>query len=364
VYGGGGAGVGERPARLPDFTPDAEDAYPTATAQVTNGWTAVNLGGVRERLAVALRGCREPRVAAARHGAKAQRMTAQTATRYAARTMAARLDLFSAAEANADSLHARFHALREAEPRERALLIHRFADRVHEGGRLSINMPMSVLERFLSRGEYLNVHEVVAWEATHSSKPAEQLLQERLPGYYERRIAFDRSLERGEEFRYGFLSIGGPGPSFYGEFCVVFQESFPAELLGLAYLPADSLKHYLLPGPTLDREALRQDAAPHSQRHCLAALKHAAAVAADLPEDRWPALLCSEEDYIEAIFVGSPIPAAVAGVRLPRINFEAYYYFAFEEARGRMGKDDRHLADAFKSILRLLEDQDLDLEDV
>jgi hypothetical protein len=277
--------------------------------------------------------------------------------------MAARLDLFAVAEANADSLHARFRALREAEPEERALLLHRFADCVHEGGRISINMPMSVLERFLSRGEYLNVHELVAWEATYSSKPAEQLLQERLPGYYERRIAFDRSLENGEELRYGFLSIGGPGASAYGEFCVVFQDSFPAELLGLAYLPADSLERYLLPGPTLDREALRQDTAPHAQRHCLAALKHAAALA-DLPEDRWPALLCSEADYIEAIFVGSPTPEAVAGVRLPRINLETYYYFAFEEARGRMGKDDRHLADAFKSILRLLEDRDLDLEDV
>jgi hypothetical protein len=277
--------------------------------------------------------------------------------------MAARLNLFSVAEANADSLLARFRAVREAESEERALLLNRFASRVHERGRISINMPMSVLEQFLSRGEYLNVHELVSWEATHSSKSAEQLLQERLPDYYERRIAFDRSLEQGEEFRYGFLSIGGPGASAYGEFCVVFQDSFPAELLGLAYLPTDSLRRYLLPGPTLDREALSQDAAPHSQRHCLATLKHAAALT-DLPEDRWPTLLCSAEDYIEAIFLGTPTPEAVSGVCLPRINFETYYYFAFEEARSQLSKDDRHLADAFKSILRLLENRDLDLEDV
>lgn len=151
----------------------------------------------------------------------------------------------------------------------------RFVAAVQSEGRLAINMRSMVLLRFLAfEGGYLNVYEWAEDLERRSGQPREELLRLRLRDYYERRMAFDRFLGNGERLRYGALNMGGMGAIYFGAYCLVFRETFAAGLAELAYLWADTLETYLLPGCVVDEEGLQRDACPHSHRHFLAALKH------------------------------------------------------------------------------------------
>jgi hypothetical protein len=268
-------------------------------------------------------------------------------------------DLFDAAQSNAGLLHEQFKALCDSRSSDKPRL-QAFAEHVENEGRIAINMRMSVLGSFLSVGRHVNVYEWAAFHVTYSSRSREEFLREKLDKFYEQRIAFDVCLG-GERLRYGALNSGGIGASNYGEFCVVFQDSFVAKAGDLAYLRADSLKTYLLPGVVVDENGLSRDVAPHSHRQYLAALKHASEACA-LPADRWPALLCSSHEYMEVLFVESPSPADVEVIRLSHLDHEGYFYFAFEEARGKLSEVERHLVDDFKLILQLLRKHALTLE--
>ena len=52
----------------------------------------------------------------------------------------------------------------------------------------------------------------------------------------------------------------------------------------------------------LETLALQEDVALHSHRHFLAALKHGSTLSS-VSIDEWPKMLCSNDDYIEAIFI-------------------------------------------------------------
>lgn len=271
------------------------------------------------------------------------------------------LDLFAAARSNAEPLYERFQDLCDSRPSDGAQL-RAFAQHVESEGRIAINMRLSVLVSFLSTGRHENVYEWAAFHAAESSKSIEDFLREKLHGFFDRRIAFDGSIG-GERLRYGALNTGGLGASNYGEFCVVLVDPFVARAGDVVYLRADSLKTYLLPGGLVDEDGLQRDVAPHSHRQFLAALKHPSE-ACSLPPARWPAVLCSSENYVEVLFVESPSPEDVEAVRLSQLDHEGFFYFAFEEARGKLSEFDRHLVDEFKLAVKLLRNQGLPLEAV
>jgi hypothetical protein len=278
-------------------------------------------------------------------------------------TMAAEgaTDLFATAAANAERLEETLKALLGRASARGASLLRRMAERIQRDGRISINMRQTVLNSFFSFGRHQNIYEWARWRAEKSTKSAEEVLREKLGSYYLRRIAFDRHFVNGERFRYGALNIGGPGLPSYGEYCVVFGDRLPSRTPEVAYFASDSLGTYLLSDTTIDQMAISRDAAPHSHRHCLVANKHADQIPAT-DEDGWPSLLCSDEDYVEAIFTAETRPEDVETIRISWSDFEARFHYAFEEFRGALDPADRYLAEEFTLIWRHLEERKMILE--
>jgi hypothetical protein len=273
------------------------------------------------------------------------------------------MNLFQVARENAEALSRRYDAARDAMG-DAAGSWDRFGDSVQRDGRLGVNLRPADLLRFLALEDGVrNVYDWAAGLERRTGQPRQDLVREREKDYYERRMAFDRFLEHSERFRYGALNLGGLGVTLFGDYCLVFQEAFAAGLGGLAYLWGNSLETYLLPGCVVDEAGLRRDACPHSHRHFLAGLKHGAD-AASAEEERWPVLVCSRHRFIEAIFVGSPVPGDLQAVRMDRFDFDLYSSFLVDAALGRLSGSDRHVVEEFDMLLSLLEKRSVPLEKV
>jgi hypothetical protein len=274
------------------------------------------------------------------------------------------MNLFQIARDNAEAFSRRYEAMRAATDAAALAILDQFVAAVLSDGRLSVNLRPTALLRFLAlEGRYYNVHEWADDLALRSGQPREELLRQRLKDYYDPRMAFDRFLDQGAQFRYGALNLGGLGAIHYGTYCLVFGAAFASGLSELAYLWADSLETYLLPGEVIDEAGLRHDACPHSHRHCQAALKHGVE-AVGLTEESWPALVCSRSGFIEAVFIAHPIPGDVQAVRMDRFDYELYSSFVVDAALGRLSDYDRHLVDEFDTLLSLLEKSSIPLETV
>jgi hypothetical protein len=273
------------------------------------------------------------------------------------------MNLFQVAHENAEALLRRFETVREAMG-DGASQLDRFVGAVQSQGRLAVNMRPGVLLRFLIfEGSYQNIYEHAAEIESLTGLPRDEFLRSKLRGYYDLRLAFDSFLENGEQLRYGALNLGGLGAVHFGDYCLIFREAFAASLADLAYLLADSLKTYMLPGYVVDEAGLRRDACPHSHRHVLAALKHGAE-AACLEEDSWPALICSRSGFIEALFLGTPSPADLQTVRIDRFDYDLYMSFVTDADVGRLGETDRRIVEEFVNLLRLLKGSSIRLETV
>lgn len=276
------------------------------------------------------------------------------------------MDLFTTAAENGARLDERAAALcASLDPSARACFAS-LSGRVERDGRIGINMRQSVLLSFLRSSTYQNIYEWVRGRARRSPLSEDAILRERLGAFYERRVAFDRAFEGGDRFRYGALNIGGAGATAYGSYCAVVADEAPRARLRAAYLPSDSLATYIVPladgaGVAVNTGALQADVAPHSHRQKLAALKlHGAARACD--EGRWPKLLCSATDYVEALFVGDLAPGDLECVRIARSDYDLYFTYAFEDFRARLGEADRVLVEGFASVLDELEARGVALE--
>jgi hypothetical protein len=273
----------------------------------------------------------------------------------------ARANLFVLAAENAVALDRGVAALLARIPAAHRDSLVRYSDRVRQDGRISVNMLQRTMNSFLSLERHANMHEWASSMALFSSIAPDEILRERLGEFYERRIAFDSYFEGGESFRYGALNIGGLGTWCYGEYCILLKEEV-SRRPEVTYLRSDSLKAYMLPGPSVDENAIRRDAAPHAHRHCLAVLKHAAEVPS-IDEERWPGMICSNSNFIEAIFTGELTPGQVEAVRMPRPDFEVRFHFAFESFRDKdLSDHDKFLVTEFRTTLMRLKGRNIPLE--
>jgi len=271
-----------------------------------------------------------------------------------------RMDLFAIARNNGPRLVADLNAATGALSTADRPALERFAKRVEDEGRISINMRQGVLLSFLVSGRHQNIYEWAAARSARSTKAAPDIMREQLGPYYERRTVFDGFFARGDELRYGALNIGGAGATRYGSYCSVVKDA-TARALEVAYLRADSLRTYMVPGPAVDGAAVEADAASHPARHCLAARKHAGAVVRTA-DAAWPALLCNDDDYVEAIFHGDLAADAIECVRMTGADHEALYEFAFEEFSIRLSKAERLEIDTFVMIIDALDHRGIRLE--
>jgi len=154
------------------------------------------------------------------------------------------IDLFASAKDNIPFYADRYDRLVGDSGSGKVVL---FARVVGEKGEVVFNMRDSVLLSIVDGGVYLNIYEWASEQPIHSLKSAEDLLKEKLGPYYEKRMAFDSSFRRGENFKYAALSIGGLGAQRYGRFCVVMHPKIFVDSDEVVYLPRDSLHTYVVP---------------------------------------------------------------------------------------------------------------------
>ncbi len=271
------------------------------------------------------------------------------------------MDLFAVAKLNGPDLEARLSVVRGALSAGEQASLDSFGRCVRDDGRIALNMRPSVLLSFLISAQHQNIYEWAAARAARSTKTSQQIIREQLGAFYERRVTFDGFFVQGTRFRYGALNIGGAGASYYGSYCSIIKPDAPDQKLDVAYLRADSLKTYMLPGPSVDAPAIQRDAAPHAARHCLASIKHVHEVTATA-ESAWPRLLCNDHDFVEAIFRGDLTTDDLECVRMAKADYEMLYEFAFEEFRVKLGKADRMEIDNFVLILEQLDRRGIRLE--
>ncbi|MCI0620985.1 MAG: hypothetical protein L0387_04820 [Acidobacteria bacterium] len=261
------------------------------------------------------------------------------------------LDLFEIARKNAPLLAQRLEDVKATKAAGDVALLERFANRVQQHGRVAINMRTSELSDLLLRGRYYNIYEWSQEQAVISKRPANAIQRERLGDYFEKRMAFDGAFVDGQKFRYGTLTLGGAGPVEWGQFCAVLKAEFAESASRLAYVRGDSLNTYSDISGNIDVSAVTRDAAPHSSRHALAAIKHADEVSST-PAAEWPDLLCSNSDYIEAIMGVDVTSDSVKEVRITQDEKKTLWDLAFADFGRKLEPGERALTHDFATILR------------
>ena len=159
------------------------------------------------------------------------------------------MDIFGMGDQNSDSLRDRYNLLRNRhEEQDNLDILDKFTGLIKDEWTISINMGQWAVNSFLISGRYRNVHELKKERAEELEKHSrskisvEKALKEHLGSYHRSRIAFDRTFENGERFKYSSLNIGGIGADKYGQYCVVFKRR-QVERYSLLFIREDSLKY-------------------------------------------------------------------------------------------------------------------------
>lgn len=205
---------------------------------------------------------------------------------------------------------------------------------VSTDGRVSVNMKPARLLEFLETGRRTNVFEWAA-EVARPGRSKQAILREHLKGWYPGRTRFEKRYAGGGSFHYGALNIGGLGVPRFGDYCAVTKRDAPATETRLVFLSHDSLKGFHdSSGRLLERLLVRGIAVPALVGE-LSALK----LQKDLdgsPED-WPIAVCSDSDFVEAVFSDAPTLDRLEEVRIAKSEYSRLQRLALRAtATGRV----------------------------
>ena len=261
------------------------------------------------------------------------------------------MNIFALAGDNSSSLQARFESAKAEKSLEELATIERFAERVLGTSQVSINMYPWVLAGIIVKGEYKNIYEWAEEQSSLSGRSMDEILREKLGSFCDRRLAFDGSFEHGRSFRYGALNMGGVCGFGDRPFCIVLRQDFPERADAVAYLRSDSLKTYVDAAGRIDEQTLAEGLASHSSRHYLTTLKHIGQIPVT-HETEWHLLVCSDKDYVEAIFTGTVTTDEFDEVRVPDAEFDKLWDITFADYGRKRPIGDAALAAHFEMILR------------
>lgn len=273
------------------------------------------------------------------------------------------MNFFQVCIENAERLQERYESQRAGSSVQERDQIDRFSDAIRQQGHIAINRRPRPLQDILASKRYLNVYEWAKQESRKTGKPADDLIRERLKGYYTKRVTFDRSFEGGEEFKYAALNIGGAGSNHYGEYCVVLDNAKICKRYRIGYVQGDSLNNYMISEVEVDEAKLRSECAPDSHKNCLAALKHKDDI---ITQDaaRWTHCLCNNRDYIEVIIQGRILTRHFLSVRITESDYAKLTGMVFDYYRNALSEADRDKVASFLRVNASLQDAGIPLEQV
>jgi hypothetical protein len=260
------------------------------------------------------------------------------------------MDLFKLAADNKIPLEEDFKTLKDRCPPPDVGVLDQFVDKVKKDGRISINMRPRIAADFVRSDSYLNMYEAAQEAEELSNRSKDEILRERLGGYYIRRTTFDASFNEGKSFKYGALNIGGIGAPRYGLFCVVLNNDFSKDNAKIAYIKKDSLNHYTSDDGVINEGLFLRDLAVESNRQNLAAIKHAGEIENRI--DDWPEMFCCEKEYMEAIFIADLNTSNTSEVRITESDYKDFWNKCFNSQGRDLSDGEKALAHDFVEILR------------
>jgi hypothetical protein len=270
------------------------------------------------------------------------------------KVMAASLDLFKMAARNGPVLKSRFEAELAGLDAATAQTVTQFADEVSRTGQISLNRKPMDLRNELEAKQFDNIYRKVRPRLRHSSRSEDQIMAGENPDYHRKRKGFQKVFRGEDDFIYGALNTGGMGALGFDRFCVILSPVRLAANCGMAYLRGDSLQTYVQPSGSVKRAKLAADCASEAHKHHLCALKHSKLVPTWKPQE-WCALVCNNDDYVEAV-IGGPVSTKHAtAVRMFRSEYTRYWHMAFDENRRDLDDLNIRLADDFDRIDRCME---------
>lgn len=221
---------------------------------------------------------------------------------------------------------------------------------VRSGGRVSINMRPNVVSAILIKGQYKNIYKQAEDLAEISGRTVDAELRRLLGGYFDRRIAFDKTLEIPNTAFYAAVNLGGLGASIYGSFCIILN-GLAISFNRTVYIASDSLKDFVSDDANVDLGSLLANCCSGDALPELCSLKHAYDPLMADPLN-WGKMACNDNTYVEAIVDDEFTPSSISEIRIARDEYDELMRLALGGFYDKpKGNAERALAQDFLEIL-------------
>jgi len=283
-----------------------------------------------------------------------------------------KIDLFELAEKNSEYLREQYKQLNDKCSESQKALLNDFSEKLLQGWTLSVNMSDCPLVKWLDTGHYINIYELKDSEAnelidiggldsSEKEHAVERSLKKRLKQFYEARKTFDTAFFNGKKFKYTALNIGGIGASRYGPYCIIVERAKTECYSTLAFIKEDSAINYV------ENQQVMLDRLSHdiSDKNCitlLAVIKHKTDIETN-PIEKWPVIICNNNDYIEAITTDDILSDHIKCVQITRTFYNSIFNSLKRQFSGqRVSKEKLYRMSFFKHIMSELKKRGIEWE--
>ncbi|GEM_PF-2560257 len=277
-------------------------------------------------------------------------------------------DLFKIAAENSTQIADRFNEIKNKSNTEEKTILENFADFVKENWGLSINLKKSELISVLVSETYKNMYRVIEDDANELKQKLgitisiEETAKKSMGTFYEPRKIFEDSFVGGNHFLYSALNIGGMGLKKHGRsFSIIIHQSNVSEFPNCAFLKDESIRYIENGKPNIGR--LSNDTSDRQTIHLMTAIKNKKSLL-ETKKENWPGMVCSEENYIEAITPGEIPIKCINTVRIAKQDDDWYYDMLFNARTisNRVDESDLRHLNEYGNLLKLLKKNGIDKE--
>jgi hypothetical protein len=276
-----------------------------------------------------------------------------------------KLDLFKIAHQNARRIENQFKVIKNNYRDEEKVVLETFLDFVEKSWCISINLKQSEVTGFLISGKYKNMYQVIEEDlkelrgerGINISK--EEAAKNRMGFFYEKRKIFENQFKDSDRFIYAAFNIGGLGLKKYGDFSLIIHQKKVERLSSCVFLKKESIGYVENNG--LNTAQLKKDTADRETVHFLATIKNEEKIRVTIAKE-WPKIVCSENDYIEAVTADEISPGHIDTLRVNKEAYDMYFDYLYKAYGSQLDESEKRYLREFKNILQLLEKNGLDKE--